>query len=363
MKKALKYLFWLAVAVLLMYFSLKDVEWDKFLDSLRQCRWGFIVAGIGALICAYGFRGLRWRHLMRTVDPSTRWISTFNGVNIGNLANFVFPRLGEFVRCGYVARHTVRGADGKHLVRYDKVFGTALLDRIMDISMLFVILLTLLVVFWGKFRALFGGEATDAPHSLGMTDPSSPGASVGASGGLNMTFLWVVLILVGALLVFVLVACIFRNRHPLFRKIADFIKGIWTGFKSCLHMQQAWKVFAYTGCVWLMYWTMGVCITYAAPVANGVYAADVLSPLDALFLLIAGSIGMLIPVPGGFGSFHLIVAAALVSPAIFPALHTGGLDMQAGQAMIFAVLAHESQALAMIIGGVFSYIYEVFRKD
>lgn len=349
MRKFLKYAFWLGVAVLLMYFSLKDVRWSDFLQSLKQCRWGFILAGIAALWTAYAFRGLRWRHLMRTVDPTTKWISTFNGVNIGNLANFIFPRLGELVRCGYVANHTARGADGKHIVKYDRVLGTALLDRVMDISTLFVILTALLIAFWGKFSALFSGEAT---------------AGVEAEGpGPNLTLIWVVLSLVGVLIIFLVVACIFRNRHPVFRKIADFIKGIWIGFKSCLHMQQAWKVFAFTAGVWLMYWTMGVCITYAAPVADGIYAADVLSPMDALFLLIAGSIGMLIPVPGGFGSFHLIVAAALVSPAIFPALHAGGLEMTYAQAMIFAVLAHESQALAMITGGVFSYIFEMFRKD
>ena len=358
MKKALKYLFWLSVAILLMYFSLKDVRWSDFLESLRQCRWGFIVAGIAALWAAYAFRGLRWRHLMRTVDPGTKWISTFNGVNIGNLANFVFPRLGELVRCGYVARHTARGADGKHIVKYDRVLGTALLDRVMDIATLFVILTGLLIAFWGKFRALFGGVVPDPVHDGGV--PVVPGEP---APGPNMTLLWIVLALVGALIVFLIVACIFRNRHPMFRKVADFIKGIWIGFKACLHMKQAWKVFAFTAGVWLMYWTMGICITYAAPVAPGVHAADLLSPLDALFLLIAGSIGMLIPVPGGFGSFHMIVAAALVSPAIFPALHTGGLDMSYGQAMIFAVLAHESQALAMILGGAFSYIHEVFRKD
>lgn len=349
--KIFKYLFWAGVAVALMYFSLKDVLWSEFLAALKQCRWEFIVAGIASLLSAYAFRGLRWRHLMRTVDPSTKWISTFNGVNIGNLANFIFPRLGELVRCGYVARHTVRGEDGKHIVKYDKVLGTALLDRVMDISMLFVILLTLLAVFWGKFKALFSGEM---PDQVGQE---------AAGAGPNMTLIWVVLSLVGALIVFLIIACIFRNRHPLFRKIADFIKGIWMGFKACLHMKQAWKVFALTGCVWAMYWSMGVCITYAAPVADGIYAADVLSPLDALFLLIAGSIGMLIPVPGGFGSFHLIVAAALVSPAIFPALHTAGLNIGYQTAMIFAVLAHESQALAMIVGGVFSYIHELIRKD
>lgn len=346
MKKTLKYLFWLAVAAALMYFSLKDVQWSEFLHALKQCRWEFIVAGIAALWMAYAFRGLRWRHLMRTVDPGTKWISTFNGVNIGNLANFVFPRLGELVRCGYVARHTARGKDGKHLVKYDKVLGTALLDRVMDIATLFLILSVMVIAFWGKFRALFSGEVFEGEQLEETVQ----------AGGPDMTLMWVILAFVGALIAFLIVACIFRNRHPLFRKIADFIKGIWIGFKSCLHMKQAWKVFAFTAGVWLMYWTMGVCVTYAASVPGGGYAADFLNPLDALFLLMAGSVGMLIPVPGGFGSFHFIVATALVK--LFPGLHMGW-----DQAMIFAILAHESQALAMIIGGVFSYIFEAFRKD
>lgn len=34
---------------------------------------------------------------------------------------------------------------------------------------------------------------------------------------------------------------------------------------------------------------------------------------DALFLMLVGSLSSLVPVPGGFGAFHYIVATALAS--------------------------------------------------
>ena len=76
--------------------------------------------------------------------------------------------------------------------------------------------------------------------------------------------------------------------------------------------------------------------------------------VDALFLMVAGSLGWLVPVPGGFGAFHFVVSIALST--IY------GIPFELG--IIFATLSHESQAITMAVCGGGSYLYETLcRRD
>ena len=57
---------------------------------------------------------------------------------LGYFANLGLPRVGEFVRAGALAK--------KEKVKFDKVMGTIVLDRLIDvISLLIVFLITLIV--------------------------------------------------------------------------------------------------------------------------------------------------------------------------------------------------------------------------
>ena len=73
---------------------------------------------------------------------------------------------------------------------------------------------------------------------------------------------------------------------------------------------------------------------------------------DAFFLMIAGSISSVVPVPGGFGAYHGVVAGALLSIWNIPM----------GTGMIFATLSHESQAITQALCGLASYIHESFFR-
>ena len=74
---------------------------------------------------------------------------------------------------------------------------------------------------------------------------------------------------------------------------------------------------------------------------------------DALFLMLAGALSSIVPVPGGFGAFHFIVAAAVS--------YVYGLPFEFG--IIFATLSHESQELNQLVWGGISFVIEQFRKD
>ena len=330
----LKYILSAGVAVLLLYFSFREVEWKDFMEGLRTCRWEFIVLSMAAGIAAFWFRGLRWRQLLLPIDPSTRRITTFNAVNIGYIANFVFPRIGEFVRCGVVTRRSASeegeaSGQARKKASYDKVLGTVVLERGWDMLSMLLLLVVLLSARWEKFGGFF------------MTQMWEP-----LSDRLDFSIWWIVAMLTVCAAGGVYFLWIFRKSNSLCIKIWGLITGIMQGFSSCLKMEGKWKFFVSTALIWSMYWLMAAATMWAIPVLDG------LNMIDALFLSLAGSLGWLVPVPGGCGAFHFVGSLAL--QAIY------GIPFETG--IIFATLSHESQAITMAIFGGLSYGYESLKK-
>jgi hypothetical protein len=81
-------------------------------------------------------------------------------------------------------------------------------------------------------------------------------------------------------------------------------------------------------------------------------ATSVLTLADGLLLLILGSLGWIVPVPGGFGSFHTLVAWGLVMY---------GFSDKEG--VIFATLSHETQLLVMVFFGLIALISVSLTKN
>lgn len=325
-----KYILSAAVAGLLLYYSFKAVSWDDFIEGIRNCRWEYVMLAMAASIVAAWLRGIRWRQLLLPIDPTTKKITTFNAVNIGYIANFVFPRIGEFVRCGVITRRSATAEDGKEKkASYDKVLGTVVLERGWDLLSMLILLVVLLCARWEKFGSFFITQ---------MWEPVSERTS--------FSIWWLIAVLIAVMAAGGFVIWRSRERNPLCRKMWGILTGLMKGFSSCLKMDRKWIFFAQTAAIWGMYWVMATATMWAIPDLDG------LNVIDALFLSLAGSLGWLIPVPGGFGAFHFVVSLAL--QAIY------GIPFELG--IIFATLSHESQAITMALAGGISYSYESLKK-
>jgi hypothetical protein len=128
-----------------------------------------------------------------------------------------------------------------------------------------------------------------------------------------------------------------------------FISGIGGGLGSFMHMKRAWLFLLLTAVVWVIYWIMSACIVWAL---QDIPAFSTLTLTDSFFLMIAGSISSVVPVPGGFGAYHGVVAGALLSIWNIPM----------GVGMIYATLNHESQVITQAVCGLASYIHENFFR-
>ena len=321
LRKILKYALSASLAAILLWFSFRDVEWAEFMAGVRSCRWEFILLSMSAGAFAFWLRGLRWRQLLLPIDPHTSRITTFNGVNIGNISNFVFPRIGEFVRCGVVSRRTT--------ATYDKVLGTVVLERSWE---LLVMLLMLAVVIIGGFDR-FGTFFIDQ-----IWQP--------LTARFSFSLWWVVVALAAAGAALIYIIWKYRDRNPFCIKVWGIFRGLAQGFTSCLKMDCKWLFFAYTARIWLTYWLMAASTMWAAPFLEG------LDLIDALFLSLVGGLGFAVPVPGGIGAFHFVISLALAT--IY------GIPMETG--IIYATISHTSQAITQIFFGAGSYVYETIKK-
>lgn len=321
----------LVLAGVLLWYSFRGVDWKDFFSEIRHCQWGYVLLSMMAGALAFIIRGFRWRRILQPLDPTTRTLPCINGINISNIANMILPYAGELVRCGVITRHSERDAEtGRPKASYDRVLGTAILERGWDVLSVIILLIVLLAFKWEEFGG-FMVERIFRPMGEGMRGP---------------TFWIIVAVLVNLLNGLIIVYCL-RNRSRFCRRVCDVFRNFLQGFSSCFKMKDKGMFFLYTALIWLMYWLQMVLIKEALPAVTG------LGVLDCLFLMLVGSFASCLPVPGGFGAYHYIISIALLVLYGFP---------QAGVGIVFATLAHESQALAMLITGGASYLQETFTK-
>lgn len=347
-KKILKYSVSAAFAILLLWFSFRDVEWTDFIEGLKSCRWEFILLSMAAGAFAFWLRGLRWRRLLLPIDPSITRATTFNGINIGNVSNFVFPRIGEFVRCGVITRRSepmdvssagqfpdagYEGDPVSPLVQkkasYDKVLGTVVLERSWELLVMLLLLAVVVIGGFNRFGTFFLNE---------ILTPMAEKFS--------FNVWWLAAVLALAMLGVLWVIWRLRNSNGFCGKVWNVFRNIGKGFASCLQMDKKWLFFAYTLCIWMVYWLMAASTVWAAP-----FLSD-LDMIDALFLSLVGGLGFAVPVPGGIGAFHFVISLAL--SAVY------GVPVELG--IVYATISHTSQAITQIVFGLGSYAYESIKK-
>lgn len=323
-RQVLHWLLMLGLAFVLLYFAFKGVKWTDLVAGIRSCDFRWLGVSMAAGICAFVVRGLRWRLAMLPLNPAITRREAYDGVTIAYLTNFALPRAGELARCGVIS------ATGK--ASFESVLGTVVLERSWDMVSYLLILFVVLVA---------GGSTFSGFVSDQVLKP--------AVGSVSSGIMWIVL----AVLFLAVAACILLyvnrsrlRRYSLFARILDLAKGLLSGLASGLRMKHKWTFLFYTVLLWFLYWTMSYSTILAFPQVHGLDWAD------ALFLMVVGSLGWIVPVQGGIGAYHFILSLAMAS--IYSIPQTSGV--------VFATISHESQALTMLICGAVSMISIYFSK-
>jgi uncharacterized protein (TIRG00374 family) len=302
----------LLLAVTLIYLAFNKVDWQLFWAGMADCQWWWVAASMGAGVSALVLRGFRWRRLLLPIEPTTTRTRATAAYCIGNLCNSVFPASGELVRSALASTHPQKD--------YDKVLGTAAAERVIDLLCLALILLAVAIVGW-DFIGQFVTENILTPVANDL---------------IGSNILWGIgcglLLITGTLLLFK-----FGKNFSLIHRIRHFLQGVWAGIISIKKMEKTSCFLLDTALIWALYWFQIIAISHAL-------SLDLL-PKDALLLSALGSIASVIPVPGGMGAYHYIIALTL------SVLY--GFDWNQG--ILMATLCHESQLLVSLASGTAAY--------
>jgi glycosyltransferase 2 family protein len=319
-------LIFLALSIFLMYQATKKISLDKLLKDLIDAKYEWVILSLVFAFVAFVSRAYRWKLLIRPLGYNPSLFNTYNALMIGYTANFAFPRLGEVVRCGSLNR--------SNKIPLDKLIGTVIIERAVDILSLLILLITLMVVNSDLFGQFFQERLFEP--LFGKIDNVFS----------KSIFFWIILasiILIAYILLF-----LFRkqlNRINLVIKLRIMMKGVISGLKTVFHMKNKWEFALHTLIIWACYFFMTYVVFFALPATSG------LNIFAGVFVLVVGGLGMSAPVQGGIGAFHLIVTKGLT---IYNIPEEDGFS--------FATLVHESQSFFAILLGIGAFISFIVIK-
>lgn len=261
------------------------------------------------LFLSHFFRAIRWNLLLPVRVPLHTLMA---GVMTGYMTHYLIPRSGEVARPYYVASQS--GHRGSRLL------GTVLLERGVDMGTVFLLLLFTLPILdgeWRELRSLLGWEMpTEFTRYLAV--------------GVVVT---VLLFLAGWWM--------YRNWRPhqgsRLGRFVRWIREVGDGLMALRNVQNWPRFLVTTGLIWGGYLLMTYWPLYMLdlPVRFG------LGLREAWMLTLVSTLGVAIPTPGGFGSYHLLVQQSLW---IFY-----GVPLSTG--LLYATVTHASTAIGVFLVG------------
>ena len=318
-KQILTYVISLGIGVVLFYLAFSIVDDKEALwDNMRSVRWEGIAASFVMGYLAIVSRGLRWGILLEPLGRSAGAARSVHAVAFAYFANTFVPRSGELARCA-----ALNQTDD---IPVDELFGTVISERVIDFVFLAVLTSIAILGNLSAFAVILEGAQ--------MPDLSK-------------------LILLGAAALVAIVLVFWKRKAllalPFAQKVAAFLQGVWNGLNSIRKMNRKGQFLAHTFFIWFMYFLM------AWVIFKSFDAVQDITVLQALFIMVAGGFGMVIPAPGGVGSYQWAVMSG------FMAL---GYAKSLGLA-VANIIWFTQTAMIVIMGGI-AYLYLLWyrlRKD
>ncbi|WP_297985091.1 lysylphosphatidylglycerol synthase transmembrane domain-containing protein [uncultured Chryseobacterium sp.] len=305
----------IAVAVFFMWLAFRGLKFGEIKGYFAKANYLWVAAAAVFGVLAYWFRAIRWNLLFEPLGYKISNSNSFWTIAFGYLMNLTIPRSGE------VARATA--LYGVEKVPVDKSFGTIILERVVD--------LICMIAFLG-LTLIFKYDAILAFYKQSNINISP-----------NKIFVILGVLTAGAIAFFV-----FRNRFinvPVLGNVIKIINGILDGVFSIFKLKQPVLFVVYSVAIWICYYLAAYLICFALPETSHFTFAD------GFFVIVVGTLGMMIPASGGIGAFHF--ALKLGIGALFLSM---GKSFAEGEevGLAYAFISHTMQLVLMVVLGFIS---------
>ncbi len=326
----------LAITGFLLWLSYTNIDvaegesrWDYIVSVWAKADKPFLLLSAVAALLSHAIRAERWKLLLFPMGYRFSLLQGFMSVMVGYFINLVIPRGGEVSRCYNLYR--------LNKTPVDVSLGTVVAERVIDL----IFLITLIAVsFLVELDTLMYFFRSDEIRELSRT----------GEGGGNFPYM----VLVGAVIFFVaiyfIIRYIFRTRRFFALRMVTharrMLRGMKSGVLSVFRLESRVLFILYSIAIWVLYYLMMYFVMLAFPETAhlGIFAA--------LTIFVIGGIAMAIPLPGGAGSFHVLVPLGLIMLYAIPENKAGA----------FTFIFHAWQTVVIIVAGALSLIGSQLMK-
>ncbi len=320
-RNTLKVLVPLCCGIIIFWALYRQLDMAQILHILEsEIKYSWVLLSMVVGVFSHIVRAMRWQLQLRALGRPISFRTLTNAIFGTYAMNLLFPRLGEVWRCGYVNR--------REDIPFTLLLGSVVSDRLMDT--IAVLLLTMAVFFLQMHVLLDFLKQYPMIEDTIISLVTSP-------------YPYLILLVVAVSIIW-----LFKqngdNRWVL--KLKELVHNLWLGIRTVLTMKQKGRFVIYTIMLWGCYYLqLYFCIFAFAD-------TEYLGALAALSLFVMGSISMGIPVQGGLGPWHLAVMATLAIYGVTDANVAGS----------FALVAHGSQMVVIVILGIYTFFSILFEK-
>lgn len=316
LKTFLQYAIIFLITGLLIWFSLKGLtgedKGEYLLETWRTADKGWLLLMALIAMLSHLLRAERWRMLLEPPGYKGKLNYSFLSLMVGYLVNLAIPRGGEVSRCYNLYKLEETPVEIS--------FGTVVVERIVDLVCLLTLIAVAFFLEWDKLMAFL--------ETLPLGSGESKGPTV------------LIYVALGLIVVIGVIVWLVKTN----KKLNAFFVKTWHGFKdgllSIFKLKNKGLFIFYSLLIWVLYFFMSYTVILAFPETAHL-------GIEAVFSLFAiGSIAMAVPLPGGTGSYHVLVPQGLVF-----LYHVPQAD-----AVAFTFIFHGWQTAILIAGGAISLI-------
>lgn len=254
---------------------------QKLIDDFKSANFFWLFLMMVCFTISNISRSIRWNQLLHTLGYQPKLSNSFFTVMLSYFTNLGISRGGEVIRAATLAKY-------EHMSN-SKVMGTVVVDRIFDMVLFGAFILLALVT---GFDTLWNFIETNASEKFG--DQAALGTYVLVGLGICFLFAFTLYSIRGR----------FRN-FSIYGKLRIKIKAFMEGMKTYRYVKNKGWFWFHSILIWVCFFLMTYfCFFAFAPTAN-------LSIQAALMVFVFGSLGIIIPTPGGMGTYHALLIAGL----------------------------------------------------
>jgi glycosyltransferase 2 family protein len=150
LKKARQLIIGLAIAVIALYYTLRNISLDELIVSFKEVELVYILPAFVITLSTYVIRAYRWQILLRPFkDIPVKEI--YAPLMIGFMGNILPARAGEFLRAYLVGK--------KQGITFSGAFSTIIVERLFDLICLLILFVWVFVVNVDMFdsQLIFSG--------------------------------------------------------------------------------------------------------------------------------------------------------------------------------------------------------------